>query len=312
VVGCCFLTPPSTWTPWTRCESTSICIILPTRIPQSSTFLRNSSYFSHKNVAYLPPASGQSLTLASTQMPAIVRDTEIRRKVERTTDLRIRRIDWHGYWLVSTDSEIRRTERLFESKPCYLYPRQLNVSNQYTLPCPGCRKKHAVQSSQAGTSIECKCGRTIQVPSMRGMRELQPIVEQTTEQQAEKRRRPQVSWGMRQGIALACLTVGGIALGFAIFLFATKPEHPTALAHRFFASQEKQMDEYAANMTLAQSLIHWKDLNARGIAPQVPVPAKLTQLRDDYLEYQIRLTFTLAIAIIALALFAGFRFWRKA
>lgn len=51
---------------------------------------------------------------------------------------------------------------------------------QYLLPCDKCGKKHEVEPSQAGGQIACVCSHTIEVPSLRGLRELETAEPTTT------------------------------------------------------------------------------------------------------------------------------------
>ncbi len=45
---------------------------------------------------------------------------------------------------------------------------------KYLLPCDQCGTEHEVDPSQAGENLVCPCGRTLEVPSLRGLRELKP------------------------------------------------------------------------------------------------------------------------------------------
>jgi hypothetical protein len=181
------------------------------------------------------------------------------------------------------------------------------VSTKYVLQCPACRKKHYVQSSQAGTSLACKCGRSVNVPSMRGLRDLPVAADQPAAP-----RDSQGGWGPRQAAAFALLLAGVLAVGFAGYLFATKPENPTRLADRINATEQARLDELARNMTPEQTFGTWNDLKSKGIAVDAPLPAELVRVREQHRAFRFRLTLALAVGGASLLLSAAIWFWPKA
>jgi hypothetical protein len=162
-----------------------------------------------------------------------------------------------------------------------------------------------VLSSQAGTSIRCKCGCNVNVPSMRGLRDLEQVVVSS----AEAGPMHQAGWGTRQAMSLGCLMFGGIALGFAVYLLATKPESPAVLAAQLYQIDEERLDKLAENMSLEDSFNRWARLEADGIALKAPVPPKLAAVRADTRVYHFRLTAALAVGIVALGAATACRFW---
>jgi hypothetical protein len=78
---------------------------------------------------------------------------------------------------------------------------------RYLLSC-SCGKSIPVESRQAGGTVTCACGQTLQAPSLRGLREM-PVVQDTAVAE-----RP---WGMRQGGVTLCIVLavvlGGVGAG---------------------------------------------------------------------------------------------------
>ncbi|HEY2760405.1 MAG TPA: hypothetical protein VGI75_06670 [Pirellulales bacterium] len=73
---------------------------------------------------------------------------------------------------------------------------------KYLLACPSCGATIPVRTGQAGQRVQCICGKTLDVPSIRALQKLASMPE---EQPASR------TWSRRQGLAF---------LGFAIFILA--------------------------------------------------------------------------------------------
>jgi hypothetical protein len=70
------------------------------------------------------------------------------------------------------------------------------MATKYLLPC-SCGKAARVDTHQAGDTTVCVCGKTLVVPSMRELRELQPA---PAEDAAGK---PTAQWSKREGLVFA-------------------------------------------------------------------------------------------------------------
>jgi hypothetical protein len=46
---------------------------------------------------------------------------------------------------------------------------------KYLLPCSQCDRQHEVDPTQAGEKIQCGCGQELEIPSLRGLRDLTPV-----------------------------------------------------------------------------------------------------------------------------------------
>ncbi len=118
------------------------------------------------------------------------------------------------------------------------------MGTRYWLPCD-CGQRVAVEGKQAGLTVTCACGRSLGVPTIRGLSQLESIGEPS----APARR----SWGPRQGmillgsvIALPCLLMA--TAGF----FYTPPEHPITYVDR--EGIRKQID----GMSPADLITMWE------------------------------------------------------
>jgi hypothetical protein len=78
----------------------------------------------------------------------------------------------------------------------------------YYLDC-SCGKRLRVEPRQAGSQLQCDCGATLEVPTLRGLQAL-PRAEDRSEQAV-------AIWTVRQGIASACVVVAMILFGVGIY-----------------------------------------------------------------------------------------------
>lgn len=98
----------------------------------------------------------------------------------------------------------------------------------YLLPCTTCGNKTVVSTAQAGETIRCDCGADLQVPTMRGLSELEPAAATT----GAARRRG--AWEDRhRGAFLLVLAAIG-CLGVAGYLWYTMPP---SMAGMFIVNQ---------------------------------------------------------------------------
>lgn len=81
------------------------------------------------------------------------------------------------------------------------------MAAQYLLECT-CGERHSVETRQAGTTISCQCGKTLEVPTLRGLKELP--------QKEVKSDAPPAEWTLRQGIVTAGVIVALILFGAGI------------------------------------------------------------------------------------------------
>jgi hypothetical protein len=85
----------------------------------------------------------------------------------------------------------------------------------YLLPCTHCDRKHAVTSGQAGAQVRCECGAAIDVPTVRGLRELVEVHEPTPQRK---------TWSTRHSVVFlgAVITLAGLALAAILHVRASQ------------------------------------------------------------------------------------------
>ena len=129
---------------------------------------------------------------------------------------------------------------------------EMIISDTYLLPC-SCGRKIPVQLRQAGETLACECGASLEVPKLSGIKKL----EQAEPQDAPKPAREQ--WSLGHGM----IFVGGLfiicAIGFAAWLLWAGPSDPYA------TFTPEAMIETAKTRNPVQSLRMWRLLERSGL-----------------------------------------------
>ncbi len=132
---------------------------------------------------------------------------------------------------------------LFDDKGLrYFAP--LTPMTRYLLDCD-CGNKVPVEIGQAGGRITCSCGAQLDVPPLRKLRHLPPVV--------VEEHRPAPRWGVRQGVMTASLIVAAVLAAAGIWSWASQPSVPTfdpAMYHR-------DIEHRLSTMTPAESWLWW-------------------------------------------------------
>jgi len=83
---------------------------------------------------------------------------------------------------------------------------------KYLLPCPACNSRLPVETGQAGQTIRCSCGNSLEVPSIRGLRALVQVAEE---------RPTAASWTKRKGLLFlgAAVSIGALVAAAAVVAF---------------------------------------------------------------------------------------------
>ena len=87
----------------------------------------------------------------------------------------------------------------------------------HLLPC-ACGEKIKVDAAQAGLSVTCVCGRQLDVPTRRGLADLEIAPDDPL------KNAPRRAWGPRHGVALLGMAIAVIALGCGLLLWANAPQ----------------------------------------------------------------------------------------
>jgi hypothetical protein len=136
------------------------------------------------------------------------------------------------------------------------------MTTQHLLPCSCCGAKTPVDLGQAGETVVCQCGATLNVPTMRQLGALE-----TLETVENKTVGAATEWGARQGILLlaAVVTVvAGIIGGTLWFVHPAPPERDTQAVLRAFDEQIKSMTplqtwELWQDQILKEGLVQYED-----------------------------------------------------
>jgi hypothetical protein len=170
--------------------------------------------------------------------------------------------------------------------------------SKYVLTC-NCGHKLLVVPGQAGGTVKCQCGATVEVPTLRALREL-PLAESDSQaaggQAAAARKVEGRTWGVRQGVMSACLILAAVCLAVAGFAWWTQPSLP-----RFDPDAYQQLiDQRIDSLTPVEAWHAWtvkyRELATTGFV-KLEHPAT-AMLRQDIGQRQL-----LQIALLA---FAGF------
>ena len=94
--------------------------------------------------------------------------------------------------------------------------------SQYKLPCQadGCNSVIRVDASQAGLTVDCpKCGAPQEVPTIRGLSQLEKVAGSDAPEATRK-------WGPPQSLMTAGMLLFVVCLGAGIALMSISPPHP--------------------------------------------------------------------------------------
>ncbi len=121
---------------------------------------------------------------------------------------------------------------------------------QYLLPCQ-CGRKIPVDTTKAGRTLKCECGAQLEVPTLGGMKKLEPA--------AQSKHAPSAAtWGPRQRVLLAGILICVTGLGIAgCFRYYRPPPPPHEL-------RIERIPQYVQSLTLMQTMELWAALE-RGL-----------------------------------------------
>jgi len=178
------------------------------------------------------------------------------------------------------------------------------VSLRYLLPCP-CGRKIPVEPAQAGERFSCKCGRSIEVPTLGALRSLETVAEES------KKPARGASWGLPQGL----VSVGAIVLFGAVaalvFFYLNRPLAPAAVF------TEKLVNQDISRLNLLQAENVWQGLREGLNSSSQPLGPDYRQALGTYQigkyatvgeayaaatqQYHIRLGMALAVLVLGAA-----------
>jgi hypothetical protein len=111
----------------------------------------------------------------------------------------------------------------------------------YLLPCPACSTKLSVVAGQAGQLVRCACGADVEVPTIRGMRELEQVSDEPTTSSR---------WTTRHSVAFFGLLIFAGAFAFSLYLHLRAPvfDPSTYESEVRAASPEQSWEHWMANL----------------------------------------------------------------
>jgi hypothetical protein len=159
------------------------------------------------------------------------------------------------------------------------------MTARFILDCT-CGKRHTVEPRQAGSQMLCDCGRTLEVPTLRGLRAL-PQAEADLEGST-------AVWTMRQAVVTAGVLISLILLGVGLWNWRQEREIQTQRGRLEFtadtiADMDKSVVENLERMTPFQMWQAWEYLfkpTTRMGFVDVNAPAKAAL--DDAIRFKRR------------------------
>ena len=127
--------------------------------------------------------------------------------------------------------------------------------SKYRLPCE-CGKGIVIDASQAGQRIACECGAVLEVPTLRGVRALEPV------QASASASRPAADWDFSRGLIFAgSIILIVIGAGVAWFGYEGLRAAPKITREDETKSFDKAIDELPPE----EVYTIWKDFRDRGL-----------------------------------------------
>ncbi|HMC12148.1 MAG TPA: hypothetical protein VKH44_12695 [Pirellulaceae bacterium] len=169
------------------------------------------------------------------------------------------------------------------------------MSQHYLLPC-SCGQKVRVANAEAGGQVTCACGKSLRVPTLRGLRQLEIAPPETTSKAAP-------GWSPVHGVIFAAgLLVAAVGLGLVAYYGLRYAQIDQRYTHdytdAFVQAEQTRIDK----LTPIEALTEWTEVLTDGLGERQPPPwIAAKQLVAGYLSW-IR---TGGIALVAGALLAA-------
>jgi len=138
------------------------------------------------------------------------------------------------------------------------------MSQHYLLPC-SCGQKIRVAPAQAGGQVSCGCGKSLTVPTLRGLRALEPAA-------PEASRKAAPGWSVTHGIFFSggiVLVIAGIAiLAFHLFRYTQVAGFTVDQTEAVAARHTAGVDE----MSATQMFDEWSKVVSEGLGEKMTPP----------------------------------------
>ena len=131
------------------------------------------------------------------------------------------------------------------------------MADRYLLVCKACGNPTPVARRQAGESLVCACGATLEVPTLLQLQRLEKVPDEASGEAAARG----AAWSVRKGVALAGGMIILAALGWAAYLLLTWPQPPGT------GFRDEWAKTYVARRTPAETIDLWDKLRKGGLQP---------------------------------------------
>jgi hypothetical protein len=132
---------------------------------------------------------------------------------------------------------------------------------KYLLPCDKCGEKTPIDVNQAGQQATCRCGQMLEIPSLRGIRELEVLDDVGTSVSRS-------AWSVGRRVVFVIGLVVCV-IGLAVLCIAIINRTQIEVPERPVANFEEISAEMDA-MTPAQAWDEWTQLRAEGLGHYYP------------------------------------------
>jgi hypothetical protein len=143
------------------------------------------------------------------------------------------------------------------------------MSNHYLLPC-SCGQKLRVTAAQAGGEVTCGCGRKLTVPTLRGLRELEPAPAVATAKQAP-------GWSLLHGLSFSggilLILIGIALLGYHLYRYSQVAGYTTDQTDAFVAAHAADVDR----LTPTEMLDEWSKMVSEGLGEKSMTPWEMAR-----------------------------------
>ncbi len=164
------------------------------------------------------------------------------------------------------------------------------VTTKYLLPC-SCGEKIPVEPRQAGQTISCTCGTSLEVPPMLQIKRLERV--EPAPEEAERAAAGRRGWGAFDGLALLGGVILASSIGAGIWLFVIRPQ-PRTLAG------PDEIREAVNNLPPQALWRNWRWMRATGLDPTPPTQDKNYPLWCR--QYWLWMSVIAVIGLLGLAL----------
>jgi len=152
------------------------------------------------------------------------------------------------------------------------------MNDHYLLPCT-CGESVRVSRAQAGQDVACSCGKALKVPTLRGLRDLEPAASDAASQATRV-------WTPIHGVLFAsgllAAVLGLLVALYSAWMFSGVQVYTVDQSDALLEHDAVHIDSY----TPEQLLDDWKMMVAQGLGPKMTMPWEQARQASDYYRWQ--------------------------